>query len=184
VGSATLSDTVGFIRDLPHKLVEAFQATLQEAADADLLLHVVDAASPTLAEQMIEVERVLEEIGAAEVPQLLVFNKADQLAAPPREASDWIEGPLGVRRRRVFVSALTGAGIDTLRQALAEHVSGRAAEAIEGPMTERPPVEPSAQAALEPGRLLARSTAPRSSRATPELPRESAPGAAAMPPAR
>ncbi|HJW11340.1 MAG TPA: GTPase HflX, partial [Albitalea sp.] len=75
--SVSLSDTVGFIRDLPHKLVEAFEATLQEAADADLLLHVVDAASPVLAEQMAEVQRVLAEIGASAIPQVLVFNKFD-----------------------------------------------------------------------------------------------------------
>ncbi|MBK9133625.1 MAG: GTPase HflX [Betaproteobacteria bacterium] len=123
--AATLSDTVGFIRDLPHKLVEAFQATLQEAAEADLLLHVVDAASPTQDEQMAEVERVLEEIGAADVPQLLVYNKCDLLepSRQPREAADWVEGPGGVRRRRVFVSAIAGTGLDVLRRALAEAVS-------------------------------------------------------------
>ncbi|MFL6661811.1 MAG: GTPase HflX, partial [Rhizobacter sp.] len=75
--SVSLSDTVGFIRDLPHKLVEAFEATLQEAADADLLLHVVDAASPLLTEQMSEVQRVLADIGAQGVPQVLVYNKFD-----------------------------------------------------------------------------------------------------------
>jgi GTPase len=125
--NATLSDTVGFIRDLPHKLVEAFQATLQEAADADLLLHVVDAASPALEEQMSEVDRVLEEIGAAEVPQILVYNKLDRLepSRRPREADDWIELPGGVRRRRVFVSALGGEGLDLLRRALAETVLTR-----------------------------------------------------------
>lgn len=125
--AAALSDTVGFIRDLPHKLVEAFQATLQEAADADLLLHVVDAASPALDEQMLEVERVLEEIGAADVPQLLVFNKCDRLepSRQPREAEDWVEGPRGVRRRRVFVSALAGTGLDVLRRALAAEVAAR-----------------------------------------------------------
>jgi GTP-binding protein HflX len=122
---ATLSDTVGFIRDLPHKLVEAFQATLQEAADADLLLHVVDAASPALGEQMAEVERVLAEIGAARVPQLLVFNKSDRLAAPPRDCEDWIECAGGVLRRRVFVSALDGSGLDVLRKALAAEVLAR-----------------------------------------------------------
>lgn len=125
--AATLSDTVGFIRDLPHRLVEAFQATLQEAAEADLLLHVVDAASPALEEQMAEVERVLEEIGAADVPQLLVFNKCDRLEASrqPREAEDWVELPGGVRRRRVFVSAITGAGLDVLRKALSAEVLAR-----------------------------------------------------------
>ncbi len=120
--AVSLSDTVGFIRDLPHKLVDAFEATLQEAADADLLLHVVDAASPLRAEQQAEVERVLEDIGAAQVPQLLVFNKCDLLddAARPRDAQDWLEAPGGTRRRRVFVSARTGAGLDLLRAAIAE----------------------------------------------------------------
>ena len=92
-GTVSLSDTVGFIRDLPHKLVEAFEATLQEACDADLLLHVVDAASPVLQEQRDEVERVLAEIGAAEVPQILVFNKLDQMDPLPRELQDWVERP-------------------------------------------------------------------------------------------
>ncbi len=120
--AVTLSDTVGFIRDLPHKLVEAFRATLQEAADADLLLHVVDAASPQLAEQMAEVDRVLEEIGAAGVPQVLVYNKCDLLESSrqPREAADWIEVAPGLRRRRVFVSAVTGEGLPRLREAIAE----------------------------------------------------------------
>jgi GTPase len=120
--SVSLSDTVGFIRDLPHKLVEAFRATLQEAAEADLLLHVVDAASPMLAEQQAEVERVLEEIGADAVPQLIVYNKLDLLedSLQPREPADWIEAHPGLRRRRVFVSARTGQGLDVLRQAIAE----------------------------------------------------------------
>ena len=120
--SVSLSDTVGFIRDLPHKLVEAFRATLQEAADADLLLHVIDAASPVLAEQQAEVERVLAEIGAENVPQLLVFNKCDLLqdSRQPRETVDWIEVHPGVRRRRVFVSAQTGQGLEALRKAIAE----------------------------------------------------------------
>jgi GTP-binding protein HflX len=120
--SVSLSDTVGFIRDLPHKLVEAFRATLQEAADADLLLHVVDAASPLLAEQMAEVERVLEEIEADGVPQILVYNKCDLLedSRQAREVADWIEVHPGVRRQRVFVSARTGQGLDHLRLAIAE----------------------------------------------------------------
>jgi GTP-binding protein HflX len=120
--SVSLSDTVGFIRDLPHKLVEAFEATLQEAADADLLLHVVDAASPHLAEQQANVERVLEEIGAAGVPQLLVYNKCDLLEASlqPRLEADTLEVRSGVRRQRVFVSASTGQGLPRLRQAIAE----------------------------------------------------------------
>jgi GTP-binding protein HflX len=120
--SVSLSDTVGFIRDLPHKLVEAFRATLQEAADADLLLHVIDAASPVLAEQRDEVERVLAEIGASGVPQVLVFNKLDALDASrrPEVLADEIEGEHGVRRPRVFVSALSGEGLDGLRRAIAD----------------------------------------------------------------
>ena len=118
----TLSDTVGFIRDLPHKLVEAFQATLQEAAEADLLLHVIDASSEQLDEQVAEVERVLAEIGAESVPQILVYNKCDRLGPElrPRTDADWIEVHPGLRRRRVFASALTGEGLDTLRGAIAE----------------------------------------------------------------
>lgn len=126
-GSVSLSDTVGFIRDLPHKLVEAFEATLQEAADADLLLHVVDAASPQLAEQMAEVERVLAEIGAEAVPQILVFNKCDLLddTQQPREDHDALEVHPGVRRPRVFVSARSGQGMDTLRGVIAAAVRER-----------------------------------------------------------
>ncbi|MDP1534201.1 MAG: GTPase HflX, partial [Rubrivivax sp.] len=103
--SVSLSDTVGFIRDLPHKLVEAFEATLHEAAEADLLLHVVDASSPQLLEQQAEVERVLHEIGAGDVPQILVFNKCDLLeeSRQPREPRDSIEVHPGVLRPRVFV---------------------------------------------------------------------------------
>jgi GTPase len=122
VGSASLSDTVGFIRDLPHKLVEAFQATLQEAAEADLLLHVMDVSSPQFDEQRAEVERVLVEIGAGEIPQIWVCNKIDQLESSqqPRESSDWILADGGRRIRRVFVSARDGTGIDALRQAIAD----------------------------------------------------------------
>jgi len=118
--AVSLSDTVGFIRDLPHKLVEAFEATLQEAADADLLLHVVDASSPVLDEQMAEVERVLAEIGADDIPQILVFNKADRLEPTqrPRERLDAIERD-GVRTPRVFLSALGGEGLDALRGLIA-----------------------------------------------------------------
>lgn len=120
-GSVSLSDTVGFIRDLPHKLVEAFEATLQEAAEADLLLHVVDAANPLLAEQQAEVERVLEDIGAGGVQQVLVFNKCDLLepSLQPRQAADWTLVRAGQQRQRIFVSAVTGEGLDALRQAIA-----------------------------------------------------------------
>jgi GTP-binding protein HflX len=125
--SVSLSDTVGFIRDLPHKLVEAFEATLQEAAEADLLLHVIDAASPVLTEQQAEVDRVLEEIGAARVPQLLVYNKCDLLAPSQqaREAVDSIEVHPGVRRQRVFISAQTGQGLAALREVIAGLVLAR-----------------------------------------------------------
>jgi GTP-binding protein HflX len=124
--SASLSDTVGFIRDLPHKLVEAFEATLQEAADADLLLHVVDAASPVLEEQIAEVERVLRDIGADGIPQILVYNKLDNLAESqrPRVASDVLELDGGVRVPRVFVSALQGTGLLELRRLLSAAVTG------------------------------------------------------------
>ncbi|RZI97261.1 MAG: GTPase HflX, partial [Rubrivivax sp.] len=121
--SVSLSDTVGFIRDLPHKLVEAFRATLQEAADADLLLHVVDAASPVLEEQMAEVERVLVEIGAADVPQILVYNKQDLLPEDqrPREFVDAVLRANGSTEPtpRVFVSSLDGTGLAELRQLIA-----------------------------------------------------------------
>lgn len=119
--SVSLSDTVGFIRDLPHKLVEAFQATLSEAVEADLLLHVVDASSPQLLEQRDEVDRVLRDIGAESVPQILVYNKIDRLeaSAQPRVPEDAVEGADGRRLDRVFVSALSGTGLDALRRAIA-----------------------------------------------------------------
>jgi GTP-binding protein HflX len=118
--SVSLSDTVGFIRDLPHGLIEAFEATLQEAADADLLLHVVDAANPGHLEQVDEVQRVLHEIGAAEVPQVLVFNKLDGLDAArrPLNLSDRMAQD-GRELTRIFVSARTGEGLPLLRAELA-----------------------------------------------------------------
>ena len=121
--TVSLSDTVGFIRDLPHKLVEAFEATLQEACDADLLLHVIDASSPVLQEQRDEVERVLGEIGAADVPQILVFNKLDQVEPPPRALQDWAERTGGGAVPRVFVSALRSTGLDALRALIAQAAS-------------------------------------------------------------
>jgi GTP-binding protein HflX len=124
--SVALSDTVGFIRDLPHKLVQAFRATLTEAADADLLLHVVDASSPLADEQIAEVERVLAEIGADAIPQILVYNKLDRLddAQRPRVLADAIERAPGVRVPRVFVSAADGQGLDALRSAIARVAAG------------------------------------------------------------
>lgn len=119
--SVSLSDTVGFIRDLPHGLVEAFQATLQEAVDADLLLHVVDASNETFPEQMDQVRRVLGEIGALDIPQVLVFNKLDALPPErmPAITQDTYEVD-GVAVPRVFVSARTGEGLVQLRQLLAD----------------------------------------------------------------
>jgi GTPase len=124
--SVSLSDTVGFIRDLPHGLVDAFRATLQEAADADLLLHVVDAANPNYPEQITEVQRVLREIGAENVPQLLVFNKIDAMAPQqiPNQQSDVFDLE-GTPVPRVFASARTGAGLGELRLMLAREVQRR-----------------------------------------------------------
>ncbi len=121
--SVSLSDTVGFIRDLPHGLVDAFQATLQEAVDADLLLHVVDASNPNFPEQMAQVQRVLHEIGAADIPQLLVFNKLDALDAEQQPAllEDQYEVE-GQMVPRLFVSAQSGQGLDALRRTLAAQV--------------------------------------------------------------
>jgi len=124
--SVSLSDTVGFIRDLPHKLVEAFEATLQEAAEADLLLHVVDASSPVLDEQIAEVSRVLRDIGADHIQQVLVYNKLDNLpdSQRPLVSQDVLELEGGVRVPRVFVSALDGTGVPELRRIVASAVAG------------------------------------------------------------
>ena len=124
--SVSLSDTVGFIRDLPHGLVDAFAATLQEAADADLLLHVVDASNPAHLEQITSVQGVLHEIGAGQVPQVLVFNKLDAMdsASAPRALEDLMELD-GVSVPRIFVSALSGEGVPALRARLAAIVLER-----------------------------------------------------------
>lgn len=121
--SVSLSDTVGFIRDLPHGLVDAFAATLQEAADADLLLHVVDASNPSHLEQIASVLGVLKDIGADRVPQILVFNKLDAMdpAAVPRVLEDVMELG-GELVPRIFVSARTGDGLPALRALLAKQV--------------------------------------------------------------
>ena len=132
--SVALSDTVGFIRDLPHGLIDAFQATLHEAADADLLLHVVDAANPNHPEQIAEVQRVLHEIGAAGVPQVLVFNKSDALdpARAPVRDRDVFELE-GIPVPRLFVSGRTSAGLPALRRQLAEELSQRKGEGMHAP---------------------------------------------------
>jgi GTPase len=117
-GAIVLADTVGFIRHLPHHLVESFRSTLEEVASADLLLHVVDAASEERPEQIFQVEEVLEEIGAADVPRLEVLNKIDLLEIEPR-----IERDEQGRAIRVWLSAQTGAGLPLLLQALDEHLA-------------------------------------------------------------
>ena len=127
--SVSLSDTVGFIRELPHKLVDAFEATLREAADADLLLHVVDATSPALIEQMAQVQKVLLSIGADQVPQILVFNKTDKLedSQRPRSMIDTCEVESGISLPRVFISAVSGEGLLELKALIADAVAGRLA---------------------------------------------------------
>lgn len=120
LGQIVVSDTVGFIKQLPHGLVEAFRATLEEAAQADLLLHVVDAASPLREQQIAQVNIVLAEIGAAHLPQVLVMNKIDQVTLPPRVDRDEY-GKIA----RIWVSAATGAGIELLRLVLSEAAQAR-----------------------------------------------------------
>jgi GTP-binding protein HflX len=115
LGNVVMSDTVGFVRDLPHQLVAAFRATLEETIHADLLLHVVDAASPVRLEQIEQVNKVLEEIGAHQIPQILVWNKIDVDDLQPvieRDEYDKIQ--------RVFISAKSGLGLDLLREAIIE----------------------------------------------------------------
>ena len=122
--SVSISDTVGFIRDLPHGLIDAFQATLQEAADASLLLHVVDASNDNYLEQMDEVHKVLAEIGAHNVPQVLVFNKLDAMSddKKPLQMQD-IFSIDGVDAPRLFVSAQTGEGVPALRAYLSQNLA-------------------------------------------------------------
>lgn len=114
-GNAVISDTVGFIRELPHQLVAAFRATLEETVSADLLLHVVDAASPARMEQIEQVNLVLKEIGADHIPQILVWNKIDIMGMQQSVEL----GEYG-KIERVFVSARAGFGLDLLRHALGE----------------------------------------------------------------
>ncbi|MDP2056324.1 MAG: GTPase HflX, partial [Thiobacillus sp.] len=115
VGEVVLSDTVGFITRLPYDLVAAFRATLEATADADLILHVIDSASPARERQIEAVELVLKEIGADAVPQLRVYNKLDLTGVAPGVGRDEY-GKL----QSVYVSAQTGAGLELLREALSE----------------------------------------------------------------
>lgn len=141
--SVSLSDTVGFIRDLPHGLVDAFQATLQEAIDADLLLHVVDASNADFPEQMAQVERVLQEIGAADIPQILVFNKLDALTEErrPPDLQDQYE-VAGHLLSRLFVSARSGEGLDNLRHALSSRLLDTHLDMTPGDAVELPDAMP------------------------------------------
>jgi len=118
-----LSDTVGFIRDLPHALIEAFKATLDEAAQADLLVHVVDASAASREAQMAAVDEVLQEIGASEVPRCVVFNKIDQVE---RRAS--VETAACGRIETVWLSARSGNGLELLRGAIAQRAQEQTAE--------------------------------------------------------
>ncbi|MFH1044505.1 MAG: GTPase HflX [Pseudomonadota bacterium] len=124
-GNLVLSDTVGFIRDLPHGLVASFRATLEETIQADLLLHVVDASSGAREPQIAAVNKVLAEIGADAIPQVLVWNKVDLSAVPPGLARDEYG-----KIRRVCLSAKTGAGLDFLRDALTEVAAAKKSAAI------------------------------------------------------
>jgi GTP-binding protein HflX len=137
VGEVVLADTVGFVRALPHELVAAFRSTLQEARDADLLLHVVDASDPLRNERIDQVREVLKSIGAGDIPSLLVFNKVDLLGGEPGVATQGVSTP-GVAAQgacaprivmdadgvaaQAWVSAATGAGLDELRGILARAV--------------------------------------------------------------
>ena len=124
-GEIVLSDTVGFIRHLPHSLIAAFRSTLEETVQADLLLHVVDANNASHDDQIAEVNKVLAEIGAADIPQMLVFNKIDRQDTPPGVQRDDYGRITGV-----FVSAKTGAGMDGLQLALMEAKAARQAAAV------------------------------------------------------
>lgn len=115
---AVISDTVGFIRGLPHQLIEAFKSTLNETAEADLLLHVVDAVSPARAEQMAEVDRVLHEIGADNVPTIIVYNKIDVIGRAPSVERDSRDNIVAVS-----VSAQSGLGLELLRDSIVEFIA-------------------------------------------------------------
>ena len=138
--TVSISDTVGFIRDLPHGLVNAFEATLQEAVDADLLLHVVDASNHAHPEQIQQVQKVLREIGADDVPQVLIFNKLDVMDPDwrPQVLADSYELD-GVQIPRFFVSAAKNLGLDAVREYLAQTVLARQAALAQGDVADIAP---------------------------------------------
>jgi GTP-binding protein HflX len=126
LGGIILADTVGFIRHLPHKLVEAFRATLEESRDADCLLHVVDACAVDRDDNIFQVQEVLAEIGADRVPMLMVYNKIDMMGQfPPRIDRDEEGNAVAV-----WVSAVTGAGLDLLLQVLTERLGKKMVEGV------------------------------------------------------
>ena len=152
VGQIVLSDTVGFIRDLPHQLVAAFRATLEETIHADLLLHVVDASSSVRLEQIEQVNAVLREIGADAIRQVLVFNKIDEVPELAARGGAIERDEYG-NISRVFSSARTGQGLDSLRAAIAEIAGAEsplveaAVQAVTGPRAESAPVDGAVHAA-------------------------------------
>jgi len=122
--AVVVADTVGFIRELPHELVAAFESTLTEARAATLLLHIVDASNPRRAEQTAAVNGVLDEIGASGIPQILVYNKIDRLQSAPR-----IDRDADGRAQVVWISAEQGLGLELLKEAVAERLSRFARQA-------------------------------------------------------
>jgi GTP-binding protein HflX len=136
-GNVVISDTVGFIRDLPHELVAAFHATLDATSQADLLLHVVDSASPAREDQVAEVNKVLAEIGASAVPQIMVLNKLDLTGLPPAVERDEYG-----RIQRVRLSARSGEGLSQLREALGESALEKARSGRERLPLDETPLSP------------------------------------------
>ena len=146
VGNVVFSDTVGFVRELPHQLVAAFRATLEETIHADLLLHVVDAASPVRMEQIEQVNLVLKEIGADHIPQILVWNKIDAAGLEPAVERDEYD-----KISRVFISAHSGAGLDMLRESVVE--MARRAPGLTHLYQEQDDADPDPTADVEPAEI-------------------------------
>jgi GTP-binding protein HflX len=147
VGNVVISDTVGFVRELPHQLVAAFRATLEETIHADLLLHVVDGASPVRMEQIEQVNLVLKEIGADHIPQILVWNKIDAAGLEPAVERDEYD-----KISRVFISAQSGAGLDMLRDAVVE--AARSAPGLTYLYEEQDDADPDFALDAEPAEIL------------------------------
>jgi GTP-binding protein HflX len=153
-GNVVFSDTVGFVRELPHQLVAAFRATLEETIHADLLLHVVDAASPVRMEQIEQVNLVLKEIGADHIPQILVWNKIDAAGLEPA-----LERGEDGKISRVFISAHTGAGLALLRESVVE--TARSAPGLSHLYQEQDDADPDFTLDVEPAETLTTIVGPR-----------------------